>query len=378
MPILVALMPLVFVAAQVDKTKPPNIPALVQQLGADSREERDGASKTLEKIGSPALAELRNAMASTDAEIRRRAKRLLETIESKLFGERGVFDAEAGSVNGVAFSPDGRRAASADSRGVRLWDLTSGKLLARNDAHRDRVMAVAFSPDGKLLATACEDRCVRLLDAGKLSEVRELKRHKDAVRCVTFSQDGKRLLSAGFDGLVQEWDVGTGRPGAEATVRPGQFFAITKRPDWGRVLACLRNCNDVVELSLGSKGPVGQFHGHGKQVMSASVSRDGKRMVTGSHDATLRVWDVETRKCLHVLTGHSADVCAVAISPDGKRAVSGGHDKVLRLWDLENGRHIREMKGHAQVIWSVAYSADGKRALSGSHDGTMRLWAVGE
>jgi WD40 repeat protein len=373
---VVALLPLLLIAAA-PPASGPSIPALVKQLGADTYAERDGASKALDKIGPPALRELRQAMLSADLEVRLRAKRVVDAIEARIYGERRVFDAEAGSVNGVAFSPDGKRAAAATSRGVRLWDVATGKLLAANDEHRDRVMAVAFSPDGKLLASASEDKTVRLWDAASLAELRVLRGHKDAVRGVAFTGDGKHLLSAGFDGLIQEWDVAAGAPQREATVLHGRFYGVAPLSGSSRVLASLRHNNEVYVLELGRQGGLLKLEGHKNQVLSFSLSRDAKRMLSGSQDMTLRLWDVETRKCLQTLKGHTAEVCAVALSPDGKRAVSGGHDKVLRLWDLTTGQHIREFRGHDQVIWCVAFSPDGKHALSGSHDGTVRLWAVG-
>jgi hypothetical protein len=77
------------------------------------------------------------------------------------------------------------------------------------------------------------------------------------------------------------------------------------------------------------------------------------------------------------LKGHSLWVHSVAFSPDGKRIVSGGGDNTLRLWDGETGKSIGEpLKGHSSSVSSVAVSADGKRIVSGSYDNTLRLWDV--
>src|SRR5690242_1494602 len=74
------------------------------------------------------------------------------------------------------------------------------------------------------------------------------------------------------------------------------------------------------------------------------------------------------------LEGHGGDVWAIAVSPDGRHVVTGSHDNTLALWNLEKGQRVRGLEGHTEAIWSVAVSPDGRRALSGGHDGTVRLW----
>ena len=76
--------------------------------------------------------------------------------------------------------------------------------------------------------------------------------------------------------------------------------------------------------------------GHSNWVRSVAFSPDGARIVSGSGDYTIRIWDVETRKMVgEPLVGHSNRVWSVAFSPDGKRIVSGSWDCTIWMWDLE-------------------------------------------
>ena len=118
------------------------------------------------------------------------------------------------------------------------------------------------------------------------------------------------------------------------------------------------------------------LEGHTDSVWSVAWSADQRRALSGSGDKTVRLWDVETGRCLRVLEGHTDGVMSVAWSADQRRALSGSSDKTVRLWDVETGRCLRVLEGHTANVWSVAWSADQRRALSGSSDNTVRLWDV--
>jgi WD40 repeat protein len=384
-------LPLVLLALCVslqgaDPVKKPDIPTLVKQLGADSYTDRQAATAALEKAGPAALDALRKAMKSGDLEMRRRAERIVDAIEKTVYRELRKFEAHSGSVNCVCFSPDGKRALSGDHRAVRLWDVATGKELAKMDEHDDRVMAVCFSPDGKKVASGSEDRTVRLLDADKLAEGRVLRGHKGDVRAVAFSSDGKQLFSASLDGTVRTWDVATGKPLKGARLDDFGLLSLAVLPGDRQVLLCSLGHHDILCLDV----PEGKrrlgLAGHDGRVMSVRLSPDGKRALTAGQDGTLRLWDIAARDQLRLMkpdrpppgqTPPLISVSCASMSRDGKRAVSGGADMKLRIWDLSDGTLIRELTGHSNTIWSVAVSPDGKRALSGGMDGTMRLWSVG-
>ncbi|MBI4618041.1 MAG: hypothetical protein HY720_30840, partial [Planctomycetes bacterium] len=89
---------------------------------------------------------------------------------------------------------------------------------------------------------------------------------------------------------------------------------------------------------------------HAGAVGCVAVSPDGKWIVSGSWDTTLKVWDTETGREFRSLVGHENWVSAVAVSPDGKWMVSGSWDKTLKVWDAETGRELRSLAGHKEVV----------------------------
>ena len=116
------------------------------------------------------------------------------------------------------------------------------------------------------------------------------------------------------------------------------------------------------------------LEGHTSYVNSVSFSPDGKRIVSGSSDKTIRIWDATTGKELETLEGHTIAVNSVSFSPDGKRIVSGSYDRTIRIWDATTGEVLDTLEGHTRAVKTVSFSPDGKRIVSCSGDNTIRIW----
>ncbi|KAN0107633.1 hypothetical protein V8E52_009952, partial [Russula decolorans] len=115
---------------------------------------------------------------------------------------------------------------------------------------------------------------------------------------------------------------------------------------------------------------------HTGGVLSVAFSQDGKHIVSGSKDETIRVWDADTGDVVSgPFKGHTGSVFSVAFSQDGKHIVSGSFDRTIRVWDADTGDVVSgSFIGHTGSVFSVAFSQDGKRIVSGSEDNTIRVW----
>jgi WD40 repeat protein len=280
------------------------------------------------------------------------------------------------AVTSAAFSPDGQRllSASKDST-LRLWDTASG--LPIGDAlkgHKDWVTSVAFSPDGKRFVSGSEDHTLRLWDAATGKPIGEpLKGHTDSVYAVAFSRDGRYIVSGGRDETLRLWDAHTGKPIGEPFVGHSDVVtSVAFSPDGLHIVSGSRDRTLIKWETATGKSSVKQLAGHSEGVTSIAFSPDGKRLVSASYDNTLRLWDAANLEPIGLpLQGHSDSVSSVAFSPDGRRIVSGSLDRTLRLWDLKTTQPLR---GHEDRVNRVAVSPDGHHILSAGRDKTLRLW----
>jgi len=242
-----------------------------------------------------------------------------------------------------------------------------------------------------LVASDLNNRALSLLDLGRKKEAERLLRsalEKDAAH-----------LEAVYNLTLLEWR--SGRIDDLKAVekleelrknRPGEWLPLyllasihLERGDNESALSVLEEVKDtnqeVKELYSLAKSSLGSrcirtFKGHRSSVWSVSFSPDGRYVLSGSWDKTLKLWDVKTGKCIRTFKGHKHGVLSVSFSPDGRYVLSGSWDKTLKLWDVKTGKCIRTFEGHKHGVLSVSFSPDGRYVLSGSKDKTLKLWSL--
>ena len=308
--------------------------------------------------------------------------RTLRVWDSGTGKEVGTLSGHTGPVNAVAWSPDGSRIVSGSEDGaVKLWD-GPGAELARPSGHTRKVNAVAWSPDGARIVSGSEDATLKIWDGASGAEVAALATSRlgpGPVKAVAWSPDGTRIASAAME--LSVWDAASGAELAVRRDHPGWVEAVAYAPDGAAIVTGTDDAVQVWDSAEKSRRLFGRGHAlstldrkYGVQgtVSAVACSPDGVHIAFCSPNA-LNVWDTDTGE-IGPLTSNAGRVNAIAYSPDGARIVAGSRNGTLKIWESGTGAAVGTLSGHTDTVNAVAWSPDGARIVSGSADHTLRVW----
>jgi WD40 repeat protein len=113
--------------------------------------------------------------------------------------------------------------------------------------------------------------------------------------------------------------------------------------------------------------------GHAFKIRALTISPDGQTLVSGSHDKTIKIWDLATGT-LRYDTENTHVVNLLALSPDGKTLVTDGDHTNIKLWDLNTITMRHVLTGHSREVYGVAISPDSESLVTEGNDGSVKIW----
>lgn len=349
-------------------------------------------------------------------------------LSARLDGVLGLWDVASGgclrtfeghgrSVGAVCMSDDGTVAVSGSDDGtIRVWDVSTGRCLRVLTGHTDSVYAVRLSADGRTVVSGGRDTTVRLWDLATGRCLRTFGRHTGAVHAVAVSADGRRVLSAGENGDVWVWRVRgddrhvaplrPSRPrshaelaqldlrverlldSAERHLAEGRWAAARRRVEKARSFprherhpraldAWHALAPSSVRVGVRAVWQSRALEGHTDRVHSVSPSADGRLVLSGSWDGTVRLWEASTGRCLRVFEGPNG-LDSSCLSADGRLALIRTDDGAVHLREARSGRIVRRLETPRGIVGAVAMGAGDRLALVGRGGGDAATTAVWE
>ncbi|WP_053198011.1 protein kinase domain-containing protein [Streptomyces viridochromogenes] len=327
-----------------------------------------------------------------------------------------TFEGHAQSVVAVCMSADGSMAVSGGTDNtVRLWDVATGRCLRVLQGHTGSVRSVRISDDARTVVSGGADNAVRLWDVATGRCLRTFEGHTGAVNAIGLTGDGRRVLSAGADGEVRLWQL-QGDSRYVCPLRPSRprshaelaqldlrvealLDAAERHLSKGRTVAARVRLEKVRSLPRHDRYPralaawhtlalssvrvgaravwqSGSLEGHTGNVHTVSVSADGRLVLSGSWDETVRLWEAPTGRCLRVFEGPNG-LRSSCLSGDGRLALIRTEDGVVQLWETESGRVLQRLETPPGRVGTVCMGGGDRLALiggSGGESATTTVW----
>lgn len=293
----------------------------------------------------------------------------------------------------IQFSHNGKYLASGGiDKTVRIWKVKTGKLLLELKGHKKGVISVNFSPDDIYLASGDDWEIINIWQVRNGKLVRTIKGLK-WLWSLDWSPNDKYLASGSEN--IDLWDAGSGKH----IKTLGESYcswvnAIDYSPD-GKYLALgglshvkdykdIELENGIYILDINNAKLIKTLKGHQGIVNSLNYSHNGKYLVSGSGDKTIKIWDINTGKVIKSIEAHKTEATCVKFSHNGEYIVSGGcddYDKntyqcvkgLVKLWKFDTGELIKTFDGHNKNVTSVTFSPNGSYIVS-TGDNSIKVW----
>jgi WD40 repeat protein len=297
-------------------------------------------------------------------------------------------------IYAVAITPDGQYAAASRANQIFLYHVPSKRELGRltdpsllkgsvykqpGVADLDLVQSLKFSPDAALLASG-GFRTVKLWRKPTAGKPLDLAGLASAARSLAVANGGTLAAIGEESGAIQIFDLATGKIIRTLTGHDAPVMGVAYTPDGKRLLTGSRD--QTVRLWSVADGQTMISLKAPSAVNAIAVVAEGKQMAAAGEDGIIRIWDLPLQppegepKPLKELSGHSGPITSlVAMGSNGSQLASGGKDGSVRIWDLAAGKEAKNLS-HGSPVEAVASSADGKRLASVSSAGNAKLWNI--
>ncbi|KAG2069022.1 WD40 repeat-like protein [Suillus decipiens] len=288
-------------------------------------------------------------------------------------------------VRGAVYLRCGQRIITCSGDGsLRLWNLESGTQIGhdwRDCEDETGVTAIALSPNGNTVGGGYLDGKVRLWDVETGKVIAKWTGHTQFVRAVCWSPDGRRVASGYQDGTARAWALDSGV--SETVLGPVKIghrwvWALLYSPDLTKIVTSSGGFNEsTIKIWAAKTGELLATLDHDPlAVYSFAWTSDEKKLISGSFDGSIRIFETATWQQIAVLQGHSRAVCAISVSRNDSLLASASCDETARLWNLGTNLPVGQPLPHNNRVECATFSADGKLLVTGCWDQSAYVWDI--
>ena len=282
----------------------------------------------------------------------------------------------------TGWTPNGAVFVSADRSGeIRLWEAANGRPKGRPlQGHKKWVTSLAFEPlhvdaNCSRFASSSKDHTVKVWDADTGDCLTTICGHSDSVECVKWGGSGL-IYTGSRDRTIKVWAI-------DGSGRSMQKLVRTMSGHAHRINSLALNCDYLFRtgaFEIGMKvkpSSPAEAQEIALRRYQALIGSEGERLVSGSDDFTLFMWQPQVDKTpITRMVGHQQLVNQIAFSPDARYVASASFDKKVKIWCGKTGTFIATLTGHVGAVYQVAWSPDSCFIASASKDSTVKVWSI--
>ena len=290
---------------------------------------------------------------------------IVETVAHNRAGRMPV-------VTGVSMKNDGSEIAIVgDDHYVAIYDIATQAFTHEIDAHRDWVRSAVYAPVGNRLATAGNDRTLRVWATGNYKTPLYTRSHEAAIIELAYSPDATKLATVGFERTLRIYDAESGRVDRHMACPCPDNHAVVFSSD-GEMIAAGGRCGTIRVWDVASGNVVSEVKAHRRRIRSLQFTADDQ-LVSVSDDRMVKVVNPRVGLVDDSLPRQASKLFSAQLLPGGLLAI-GGSDNQIRVWNLESGHEVGVLRGHTGTVSTLAFGHG--VLVSGSFDTQVRIWRV--
>jgi periodic tryptophan protein 2 len=305
----------------------------------------------------------------------------------------------ASPISAVTINKTGEWLALGSSKTGQLlvWEHASESNILKQSSHLDTMTTLSYSPDSTRIITGADDGLIKIWDVASGFHIATFTEHTSAVTASAYSKRGNILFTSSLDGSVRAWDMLRYRNFRTFTAPTRlSFSCLAIDPSAEVVCAASHDSFDIHLWSVQTGALLDQLSGHEGPISTLAFTPDGRYLVSGSWDHTIRVWSVFDRSQTSETLQLMSDLLCVTIRPDSGQIAASTLDGQLSFWnlntsiqesgldgrrDVSGGRTLTSRRTAASTpgtksFNTITYSADGTCLLAAGSSKYICLYAV--
>ncbi|MFZ4589352.1 MAG: protein kinase domain-containing protein [Ignavibacteria bacterium] len=258
-----------------------------------------------------------------------------------------------------------------------LWEIDTGREVMRYDEYNNLGAIMDISSDGRFaISLEKGNHSLHLWDVETGDYIRALTGHEYSIICASFSPNGKNVVSGSHDNTIRIWEAETGKETIRFKIQNGSITCVNYSPDSKYVLF-------GIEISYSDRD---EEYTYLLDTATVKISKciegtsfifsNDCKYILGCKCTTIELRDSYSLNLIRQFKGHTSFINSISFSPDGKFILSGSTDNTIRIWDLNTGQEIYKIEDHCSPINQVLFSCDGRYVLSNNSDNTFCIYEL--